>query len=284
MTLIVARKTGNEIRMYSDARISYPDQLRNSPLKGALKLITINDICIGYAGNFHVALDSIRKIRKLNLNDYGQVIESLFEAHNESNSDVDFIIATYRPTLMLIRITNGIVEMDLDSTWIGDPEVFSKYQELYHSVTPVKSEVESEEQDQQYEVASRMGDALGRVVREGKYESVGDFTISVRSSVEGFKYLGNAMVFPVSQEIPSGVATKIEFGTAQQGGYAYSILWSQTPNVGAIAVHFYQGNVGALYHPLERDEAIVYSEVTFERFKELVENDYGFKIDGIKIS
>lgn len=280
----MARKTGNEIRIYSDAKISYPDQLRNSPLSGALKLITINDLCIGYAGNYHVALDSIRNIRNLNLIDYGQVIDSLFKSHNESNAGVDFIIATYRPALMLIRIANGAVEMDLDSTWIGDPEAFSKYQELYHSATPVKSETESEEQAQQYEVASRMGDALGQLIREGAYESVGDFTISVRSSGEGFKYLGNAMVFPVSQEIPSGVATKIKFGTAQQGGYAYSVLWSQTLNVGAIAVHFYQGNVGALYHPLESDEAIVYSEVTFERFKELVEKKYGFKIDGIKIS
>ena len=284
MTLVVARKTGNEIRMMSDARILYPDQLSNSPLKGALKLVATNDVCIGYAGNYHAALDSIRNIRKRHLLDYGEVIEALFNTHLESNGDVDFIVATYTPTLKLIKISNGSVELDLEVAWVGDPDAFSEYQSLYHSATPPKSEFENKEKVERYEVASRMGDALGQLIKEKKHESVGDFTISVRSSSEGFKYLGNASVFPVSQEIPSGVATKIKFGTAAQGGYAYSVLCSQSSNTGAIGVHFYQGNVGALYHPLKCDEAIVYSDVTFDQFKESVLNDYGFKIDGIKIS
>ena len=53
--------------MCSDAKITDPDEPRSNPLKGALKLITINDICIGYAGKYPIALDSIRKVRKFKL-------------------------------------------------------------------------------------------------------------------------------------------------------------------------------------------------------------------------
>lgn len=284
MTLIVARKTGNEIRMCSDAKITYPDNLRNNPLKGALKLITTNDLCIGYAGNYHVALEAIREVRKQNLTDYGQATDFLFKAHKDSDMSVDFIIAVYLPTLMLIKISEGSVDMDLDSTWIGDSDAFSEYQKLYHLASPTTSEAGNEQETKKYEVASRMTEALGQLVREKKYESVGDFTVSVLCSDKGFRYLGNAMVFPVSQEIPPGVATKLKFGTAQQGGYSYSVLESRTPNLGAVGVHFFQGNIGALYHPLESDEAIIYSTVTFEDFKQAVMKDYGIKIDGLKIS
>jgi len=284
LTLIVTRKTGNEILMYSDARISDPSQLRSNPLKGALKLVTTNDVCIGYAGNYPVALDSIRKIRKLNLRDHGKIIETLLNAHKESNGDVDFIIATYTPALKLIRISNGSVDLDLDSAWIGDSDVFSEYQRLYHSATPAKSVAESEAQAQMYEVASKMGTAFDQLVREGKHKSVGYFTISVHSSDEGFKYQCRAVACIVPQKIPANVWTTLKFGTAQQGGYAYSVLCPQSPNIGAIGVHFFQGNVGALYHPLERDEAIVYPGVTFEQFKKTVLNNYGFQIDGVKIS
>lgn len=268
--------------MYADAKISDPDQLRNNPLKGALKLVATNNFCIGYAGRYLGALDAIRNIQKQKIDDFGQVTEHLLEVHRDSGGEVDFLIAVYIPTLMLIRIKGGDAEMDLESTWIGDPDAFAAYQELYHSITPVISE--SEEQSEKYEIISKMSDALSQLVREGKYESVGDFTVSVRSSSNGFKYLGNAMVFPAPQQIPSGIETAIKFGTAQQGGYAYSVLCSLTPNVGAIGVHFHQGNIGALYHPLESDEAIVYSGVTFETFKDLVEQNYGLKIDGVKIS
>ncbi len=285
LTLIVARKIANEIRMYSDARLSYPDQLKNSPLKGALKLVSINDVCIGYAGTYTVAIDALRHIRDNKLNDFGEIVEYLSNINIQSNCDVDFLVATHIPSISIIKIANKEVEFDTSSTWIGDAEAFSEYQRIYHTLpSPPKNEEFSNEENEKYEIMTRMSDALSTLVRENTFDTIGDFTISVRSSNSGFIYLGNAMANIVSQSIPSEIPTTLKFGTAQQGGYAYTVMTPISTNIGAIAVHFHQGNVGALYHPLKKDEAIVYSNVTFENFKESVNNDYGFKIDGVKIS
>jgi len=285
LTLIVARKIGNEIRMYADAKLLYPGRSSSNPLKGALKLIVVNDVCIGYAGNHIHAVDTLRSIKKSKLIDFGEIIQVLLEAHKQSNGEVDFIVAAYIPSIKLIKIAGGMVDFDVDSSWIGDSNVFSEYQKYYHTLAlPPKTEGCNEEESACYEIMSRMSDALGTIVREGKFSSVGEFTISVRSSSSGFKYLGNAMSFIIPQTIPSGVPTTLKFGTAQQGGYAYTVMTPNNSSVGAIGVHFYQGNLGALYHPLESDEPIIYSKVTFEKFKALVSNDYGFEIDGVKIS
>jgi hypothetical protein len=285
MTLIVARKIGNEIRMYADAKLSYPGRLNNNPLKGALKLIVVNDVCIGYAGDYIAAVDSLRNIKKLKLTDFGEIIHILLETHKQSNCEVDFIVATYIPSIKLMKIANRRVDLDVDSTWIGNSEAFSEYQSIYHTLPPPPiTEGYTEEESVHSEIISKMSDALATIVREGMFSSVGEFTISVRSSVSGFKYLGNSMAFIVPQTIPSGVETTLKFGTAQQGGYAYTVMTPNESRIGAIGVHFNQGSLGALYHPLESDEPIIYSNVTFEKFKASVSNDYGFKIDGVKIS
>jgi hypothetical protein len=283
MTLIVARNLGSEIRMYSDAKISYPDQLRNSPLKGALKLVTTNDVCIGYAGNYHVALDSIREISTQGAKNVQEISDFLFDVH-KSQSGVDFIIATYTPKLNLIKISDNVLESQIDSAWIGDHAAFSEYQKIYHSASPPISDAENEDEARKYEIISRMGDSMGQLVREGKFNTVGDFFISVRSTKEGFRYLGNAIAFMAPQVIPPGHSTTLKFGTAQQGGYAYTVLWPSSANTGVIAVHFHQGNIGALYHPLEKDEALVFSDVSFDQFKAAVLHEYGIHIDGIRIS
>ena len=197
LTLIVAREIAGEIRMYADAKISNQNELRSTPLKGALKLVTINDVCIGYAGNYHAAIDAIRDIKILKLKDFGQITEHLFNVHKETDGEVDFIVAVYTPKIMLIKISNNSVEMDTKATWIGDVDAFTEYQELYHSPSP-----HNNEEDQKYRDIAKMGDAINQLVREHKHNSVGDFVISVRSSGEGFKYLVNAMVFPVPQTMP----------------------------------------------------------------------------------
>lgn len=285
MTLVVARKIGSEIRMFADARLSYPDHYVSTPLRGGLKLVAINDVCIGYAGEYVHAVDALRKIKNLGYRDFGQITDVLFEAHKECGGKVDFVLATYIPLVSLIKISNGEVIFDIDSAWIGDPDAFSEYQRIYHTLPESpKSEDHSPEESEFYETISRMSSALGDIVRENKLDSVGEFTISVRSTSSGFKYLGGAMAFIVEQKIPSGEPTALKFGTAQQGGYAYTVMTPTSPNVGAIGVYFVQGNLGVLYHPLAMDEAIVYPKESFDSFKSSVLKDYGFSIDGIRYS
>ncbi|MCU7806469.1 MAG: hypothetical protein KZQ73_01155 [Candidatus Thiodiazotropha sp. (ex Semelilucina semeliformis)] len=271
--------------MNADAKLSYPEQLESGPLAGALKLVVVNGVCVGYAGTYTHAVDSLRDISNSGNTNYDEILEALFETHNISNGEVDFLVATYNPSVKLSKIYGGEIEYDIEAAWIGDQKAFEEYQKIYYSLpSPPRSEGHTEEESAHYEVISKMSDALGEIVREQKFEFVGEFTISVRTSSTGFRYLGNAMAAIVPQEIPSGVSTALKFGTAAQGGYAYTVLTPILPNIGVIGVHFHQGNVGALYHPLENDEAIVYSGVTFDEFKGLVLRDFDFEIDGIKIT
>lgn len=284
MSLVVARKTGNEIWMSSDARICRPNNLRSGPLTGALKLVLTNNVCVGYAGCYHSALDCLRRIRNQCLRGSEEILAALLDTHKATGGEVDFIVATYSPSPSITRITNGTAELNLDAAWIGDPTAFAEYQRLYHSASPIVVEKNGKEDAKKCETASRMREAMSQLVREGGFSSVGEFVISARSSLDGFTYLGGALVFPATQTIPSGVSTPLRFGTAQEGGYGYSVLWPSSPNIGVIGVHFFPGDIGALYHPLEYDAAKVYSQVTFEQFTQAVAREFGIELVGLRIS
>lgn len=270
MTLIVARIIEDEIVVLADAKITNPSILRNNPLTGALKLIATNDVCIGYAGSYCVALDAIRDIRARNTTDVGEIEDILFAAHTTSNMEADFIIASHIQGPRLTAISNSSVSTGNSAAWIGDINAFTAYQRQYHNISTTDED-------------SRMNNAMNEIIREGIFSSVGNFVTGVRGTSSGFRYCSSIQIFPISQTIPSGSWTTIQFGSAQQGGYAYSIMIPLTPNTGVIGVYFFQGRVGALYHPIEQDHAIIYSNVNFEEFKEAVYSDYGLQIDGGKI-
>jgi hypothetical protein len=257
--------------MLADAKITDPSTLKNSPLTGALKLITTNGLCIGYAGSYNIAIDAIRNVRSLNLHDKDAILDDLLNAHIASDTKTDFIIATYSQHPELSVISNGSIVTENSAAWIGDPAAFSEYQRHYHNA-PVQ------------DVDSCMSFSMEQLIREGQHASVGDFKVTVRGTDSGFRYCTSTAIFPIQQTIPSGQWTTIQFGSAQQGGYAYSVMTPLEPNAGAIGAYFFQGRVGALYHPIRHDRAIIYSDVDFEEFKDAVFIEHGLRIDGAKVT
>jgi hypothetical protein len=83
--------------------------------------------------------------------------------------------------------------------------------------------------------------------------------------------------------IPSGEETAIEFGTAAQGGFAYSVLTPDIPGVGAVGVHFFQGDLRLLFYPTRFQSPEVYNRVTHDEFRNAVRGRYGFDIQGAQI-
>jgi hypothetical protein len=71
-----------------------------------------------------------------------------------------------------------------------------------------------------------------------------------------------------------------DFGSAERGGFSYSMLMPQEPGVSAIGVYFIEGRLGVLYAPLLRDEPEPYPQVSQEAFVEDVERRHGIELRG----
>ena len=279
MSLIVARNFDDEIRIISDGKISDPNQLDRGPLYGSLKAVILDsNNCVCYAGLFNLAIDAIRHLLNKKLLDYISIKNYLLKVHIENNNQTDFIIGNILDSIKLCKISNGMIEEDINIGWIGDFEAFSEYQKLYHNSPTIDQDVE-----EKLITYSKMASAMQELVIGGKCISVGDFWIGVRSGPTGFNYLTSAIAFIVKQTIPPNTPTKLRFGTAAEGGYAYTILTPNEIGIGAIGILYSQGNLGALFYPLRSDRAITYNNVNYETFRSRVRKDYGFLLEGLKI-
>jgi len=278
MTLVVARKFDSEIRIVCDGKISYPDELNKGPLHGALKSVIIdNNNCICYAGSFNISIDAIRYLLNNNISDYTLIKDYLLSVNIKNNKQADFVVGNTIGSMNLCKISNGKAEDIGSSTWIGDYKAFEKFQEYYHK-KQIKEEIE-----EKLLIYARMVSAMAELVREGSCPSVGDFYIGIRSGPKGFNYLENANAFCVRQTISPNTLTAIRFGSAAEGGYAFSILTPNKTGIGAIGIHYTQGNLGALFYPLISDKAIIYRNVNYDGFTLKVKEDYEITLSGIKI-
>jgi hypothetical protein len=144
-----------------------------------------------------------------------------------------------------------------------------------------------EDEREKYQIISKMMHAFQAILRGG-HRSVGDFMVSVASTVDGFMYMEGAIVFPVTQAIPSGIWTTIRFGDTAEGGYGYSLLTPRKSGIGAVGIYFPNGRLGALFYPVKSDnsqpdEAVPYYNVSYDEFIARVRQDYGIEIDGPRI-
>jgi hypothetical protein len=175
-------------------------------------------------------------------------VRHLDARHRRSGRRASFIVARLDPR-SLVRIESGVVEHGLAAAWIGDYAAFAGYQQRYLAESQLSETAPGITEE--LRVAGRMDDAMRCVITDSSITTVGEACIAVLPTRDGFRYADAAVAQPShEQSIPSGVEATIEFGTAAQGGFAYSILTPQLPGVGAIGIHFYQGKFGLLFYPL----------------------------------
>lgn len=253
MSLVVAKITPRGIRIVSDSKVTDPEAVKHGYLYGTIKAVIINqNLCICYAGKAgvgQVAIDSIRSHAKK----IEGVCQRLLDAHKEANEETDFIIAALKPT-KLFKISNGDIQETDSSCWIGDSDGFNIFQKYLHQTNP------SNIPDSDYLTSIKMETAMREVISEPSIPRVGEFSISVASTKNGFNYmLGQyrAAGF-LPQSIPSGVLTPIQFGNAASGGFSYHIMSPDNAGIGALGIYFPEGSFGAFFYPEKSWEPIIF--------------------------
>lgn len=273
MSLIKAQQFGDNFRILSDTKITDSEQILRGVETNVLKVVILRpDLCIGFAGLIGPASLGIEELDKLigaeevNID---RVLAYLLERHLAAAKKTDFIVASLTPKSNLYKISEGKVESNLQTCWIGDHDAFSTYQEFFHQTHGFERPELSPESAQTVNTIFRMQRAFMRLVESSLHESVGQFMIEVATNPGlGFYYEARYLGTPGPPSLHRQIEASEEISdwSAAVGGFSTSILVPDEAGIGAIGIHFFQGNFGALFYPINQEKPILIKDVNKEEF------------------
>ena len=137
MTLVIAKKNSNSIRIFSDTKKTDLTDVLKGISRSVLKSVILNrNLCVCFAGRIGYAYSSIQKLSgiiKQGYDDLDKAKDFLLKENQDSNNNVDFIIASLAPKFSLVKISDSKVEEVIDQCWIGNIDAFDDYQRRFHS-------------------------------------------------------------------------------------------------------------------------------------------------------
>lgn len=285
MSLIRAQKFSDEFRILSDTKITDTEQILKGVETNILKVVILRpDLCIGFAGLIGPASVGIEKMDELigaeevNID---QVLDHLLQRHLAAAKKTDFIVASLTPNSNLYKISEGKVESNLQTCWIGDHDAFSTFQEFFHQTRGFERPELSPELAQTVDTIFRMQRAFTRLVESDLHESVGRFMIEVATNPgTGFYYEARYIGTPGAPGLHRQIEPSEEISdwSAAVGGFSTSILVPDAAGVGAIGIHFFQGKFGALFYPLEQEKPIIIKNVDKEEFIAQIFERFGVRL------
>jgi len=193
MSFIRAQRFGDNLRIFSDTKITGSEEILRGVQTNVLKVVILRpDLCVGFAGLIGPASLGIEKVDKFigaAEVDIDRILDYFLERHIAAGEKTDFIVASLTPKSNLHKISEGRIEKDLESCWIGDHDAFSTYQQFFHQTRGFERDDLSPESAQIVNTIFRMEKAFARLVESGAHESVGQFVIEVATNPgEGFYY------------------------------------------------------------------------------------------------
>lgn len=290
MTLVVARQTSaSRIRVMADTRVTYVDPgivLPPAEARGVLKAVVISPTtCVSFAGRVDYASDAFLALGApgADTTDHDAVVDVVLHSHRASRGETDFLVASTTPQPRLTRVADNTSTDANTQGWIGNQAAFSSYQRRYAEHAPPSMEGLPEHQREEIEAASRMGAAFAGIVDDDEFSDVGDLVVSVASGAGGLTYMTKAVAHFAEQAIVGGSGPQtVRFGSAEEGGFAYSMMTPDEPGVGAVAAHYFQGAFGVLWAPLrQRDPIVIRGD--HDAFVARVAHDFGFTMSGSRL-
>ncbi len=288
MSFVRAQRFRSEIRIFADTKKTSPHEILRGIQTSVLKVVIVrSDLCICFAGHIGPAVVALEGLDKMigdkpwNLD---SVLDYLLEAHIRSAKDTDFIIATLTPKTELYRISDGRIERDLEFCWIGDQDAFSTYQEFFQQISGFEREDVSPEVAETLNTILRMERAFVRLVESRRHENVGEFMIQVGTKPgEGFYYEGFHVGHPGSPNLRRKIdeSEEVREWAAAGGSYTFSMLVPEQSGIGAIGIHFYEGNFGALFYPLKTEKPVLIMGVDQKGFQDSILERFGLRLTGL---
>ncbi len=257
MSLVVARKFGNDLIILSDTKLSSATGGASSPHQGIIKCkILRSQLAIGWAGNPHFAE---RALTDPPISENLTQITNYFCSHHiqsktpDGTYGTDFLIGSTRSRTKLIVIKDGFAGDGQENAWIGSHPAFDHYQRVYHSRELSRSVNQiarmcyhpnrAKFTGEQY---NRMTDAFMEVIESSNFPEVGDFRVPLLCSQGIFRYgiytdnAGRPLPFLLSH---GGVT--LNMGQPSRGDYTISFGASSSNLIG---FYFYEGAVGLVFN------------------------------------
>jgi hypothetical protein len=282
MTLVVARIQEDAVAVAGDLRATDPHGIRRGYPYAVLKTVLLSPYStIAFAGDIDAGLQVVRAVAEGADSGHDLLLEVLVSSVGLSHRLVELLLVSSHPA-RITRVLGSDIQDNLANAWIGDADAFSAFQRYYHGTgTPLPW---PEGYQARHEVVGRLARALGELVAAGDVPSVGEAAIAIGTDAESqLIYMPSVAVHMAPQVIPPDLDTLLRFGSAAQGGHAYSVLTPTGPGIGAVGLHFYQARLGLLYYPVRATDAFVYRDMSHDEFRRAVMRDFGIEIQGIVI-
>lgn len=268
MTLIVARKFGNQASIVGDSLVSGGNQdLRKPNL--ALKLLSIdNQTAIAYAGSPEIAHRLIRQATRTHSSDDASDIAARL-APETGCAELDFLIVQCG---RVFEIKNGSVKGNLGAAWIGDHPAFTAFQEHATDFARVVGAEHSHLLGLRY--------AMEQVAQNPRYESVGWPIVSMTSTENDTKY--DCMMSLTSPKFVPKASDwfSVDFGEAARGGFGYTTVTPPTSGIAGWGMYYFQAFKGfyfAVDFPNFTFNRYVGSAKSAQHFCEMLEQRLGYR-------
>ncbi|MEK7761439.1 MAG: hypothetical protein AAB433_07655 [Nitrospirota bacterium] len=284
MSLVVAQATDDGPRIISDTRVVFPDGPRSSFTTDTLKAVVVaRDFTICFAGDVLAGLEGVREFaREIEM---GQPVENLLPRLHELTLNrrrpVEFIVAQRSCQPQLTRISDGGIEHNLQTVWIGDQNGFERFQaERNKTLDSVGSLLENH-LTPSGRVMNSLQRAMQAVIDDPTIESVGNFCIAVTCKSSGFQYLSSLFVH-VGRDFHIEAGENIFPMMVQpvaEGGYSVSVVPPVEPGTPALGLNFPTARLGMVYLPLKFDGAEVIRDISPNDFVKAVKSHFGVAME-----
>lgn len=268
MSLVIAKKDGNQLCIVSDTQLTYPDQTsrrnKTHPASGILKTIVLSpDLAVAFAGDVKFADLALQNIGTTL--DVDKILETLQSSHEKSDHEIEFILtkcyANSPP--VIYKIANGLCSEE-DSAWLGDQEAFNLFQSyILHKPKVQKSKKQpvapspanaqtaiyqnfkiAVERNVSSDLFSKVSGGMDWVIDNHRSGTVGGFKVMVVFD-KIFRYVSYTRAFNERLEFSKKNEFKIH-ASASHGGYSITFHGASI-DYRAVALYVLQGNFGVVY-------------------------------------
>lgn len=256
MTIVVARKFGDRILMFSDTMISQPG-MKPDIIPGQIKSVVLNlQISMGFSGRLVACLDAARRAKK-SLESDGRLsnVIDILRSYSK-NDDCDFIIASHQNGPEIFKIKNDKISESQIYHWIGDSDIvnsLNNYSDTFDKSVDSVLKMNPNSTDCRTPEIQFLSAISCFFATPTISNVVGGFATNLLGSPYGHCYqmLGGVHM-PGPMVIGEGPAHP---DTPPQGGdrYAYNFLAPNYRGVAIVGAFFEEANLGFIYNPLEWD-------------------------------
>jgi len=276
MSLIVAKREGENICIVSDTKLTYPDEkhpkLQNAaPDKGVIKSVIINEhVCISFAcDDIDEAEKAIRVCREL-YNDTINMLKHLNKTNKETNGKTEFLVCVTLPRMNKIYEIKDFKITETPYAWIGSKEGYNVFQEMMH--------LEKAKFKREDNILSDLSSAMSEVIKSGKEPNVNGFSISISNAGNRFNY-NNYLSIELVPKTYYGSNHVITHGTAAEGGYSVKIF-SPENRYDIVTVYIVQSGFGIIYKIINKSllRPEIINNVNEHEFAEILKIKYAISI------